>query len=79
MAPSFLGKQAIVIGAGMAGLAAAAALADCFEQSIRRDGTLLHVADLTYDLATFRRIVVLAIGKAALPSIAVLPQPGGEK
>lgn len=48
------------------------AVADCFEQSIRSDGTLLHLADLTYDLAKFRRIVVLAIGKAALPSIAVV-------
>ena len=46
-------------------------VSDRFEQSIRRDGTLLHLADLTYDLAKFRRIIVLAIGKAALPSIAV--------
>jgi glycerate 2-kinase len=48
------------------------AVTDCFEQSIRCDGTLLHLADLTYDLSKFRRIIVLAIGKAALPSIAVV-------
>jgi glycine/D-amino acid oxidase-like deaminating enzyme len=29
---TLIGKQAVVIGAGMGGLAAAGALADCFEQ-----------------------------------------------
>ena len=32
MASTLIGKQAVVIGAGMGGLAAAGALADCFEQ-----------------------------------------------
>ena len=31
MASTLIGKQAVVIGAGMGGLAAAGALADCFE------------------------------------------------
>ncbi|HEV3080606.1 MAG TPA: hypothetical protein VGY66_12540, partial [Gemmataceae bacterium] len=32
VASTLIGKQAVVIGAGMGGLAAAGALADCFEQ-----------------------------------------------
>src|SRR5215472_12690527 len=32
VAPTLIGKQAVVIGAGMGGLAAAGALAGCFEQ-----------------------------------------------
>jgi 2-polyprenyl-6-methoxyphenol hydroxylase-like FAD-dependent oxidoreductase len=32
VAPTLIGKQAVVIGAGMGGLATAGALADCFEQ-----------------------------------------------
>ena len=34
MAPTLIGKQAVVIGAGMAGLTAAGALADCFDQVV---------------------------------------------
>src|SRR5260370_13755341 len=34
MASTVIGKQAVVIGAGMAGLTAAGALADCFDQEV---------------------------------------------
>ena len=34
MASTLIGKQAVVIGAGMGGLTAAGALADCFDQIV---------------------------------------------
>jgi glycerate 2-kinase len=48
------------------------AVSDCIEKSIHCDGPILRIADLSYDLSQFRRIVVLSIGKAALPAIEVL-------
>jgi glycerate 2-kinase len=47
-------------------------VADCFAKAIRCDGSTLWLADLAYDLSNFRRVVVLSIGKAALPAIEVV-------
>lgn len=46
-----------------------------FQRTVGCGDGLLHIKDLTYSLAAFRRIIVIAIGKAAVPSAeAVLQQ-----
>ncbi len=55
-----------------AGTIARIRVSDCFERAIHHDGSILLLADVTYDLASYRRIVILSIGKAALPAIEVV-------
>lgn len=45
---------------------------DVFARVVRCEDGRLHVADLTYELAAFRRVVVIAIGKAAVPGTEVV-------
>ena len=45
---------------------------DAFARTVSCDGGSLHIADLGYRLPDFRRILVIAIGKAAVPSAEVV-------
>ena len=55
MASTLIGKQAVVIGAGMAGLTAAGALADHFEQVVVLERDILP-SEATYRAGTPSRI-----------------------
>ena len=43
MASTLIGKQAVVIGAGMSGLTAAGALAEGFDQVVVLELSLIHI------------------------------------
>jgi hydroxypyruvate reductase len=47
---------------------------DVMRRAVRCDGSALHIADLAYEPASFQRVVVIAIGKAAVPSAEVVLQ-----
>jgi flavin-dependent dehydrogenase len=66
MTSSLIGKQAVVVGAGMAGLPAARALADYFEQVVvlERD-TLPFVASHRTGIAQGRHTHALLAGGSA--------------
>lgn len=47
---------------------------DVFERNVCCDGGTLRIADLTYELTMFRRVLVVTIGKAAKPSVDAVVQ-----
>lgn len=49
-----------------------------FAHAVRCEGEVLQVADLRYRLAEFRRVVIVAIGKAAVPCTEVVLDRLGE-
>lgn len=47
-------------------------VSEVLTRAVKREGGLLHLADLRYRLADFARVLVVAIGKAAVPSAEVV-------
>ncbi len=53
--------------------------AEAVRRQVRRDGERLFVAGRAYDLAAFRRVCLLGLGKAAVPMAAALADLLGER